>query len=377
MKMNDHTDTGFPFIQYDPKGTPRTWGQIHGEMYRLAIHELAQIRRELMALANPKLSGSTLSRLAQLQWSETQKLSPLVCEELQGISQGANLPIEDVVVLNNYTDFRDIDLVDEGCSTIYIHNGKEVLAGQTWDMHASAKNYVCVLSIPAYSDRPPSIGFSLVGCSGLMGYVPAKDSNSLNMIGVNNINTHKARAGVIWPVLIREVLTQRTHSNMEKTLLTARVTSGHNYLLGSTERGEMWEVSPDATQSAGWLATSQGSGLLYHTNHCTTPRVKAVEKEAELNSTTFIRENLLDRKIHARMNFDDVFSLLTDHEGYPKSICSHFQSDQKDPSQTCGGALSDLKTGRIKFWRGCPEYDPNFTTHEIKWNPTKGTFARY
>ena len=43
---------------------------------------------------------------------------------------------------------------------------------------------------------------------------------------------------------------------------------------------------------------------------------------------------------------------IKDHEGYPKSICSHFESGVQDPSMTCGGAVAEYSANKYTFWRG-------------------------
>jgi isopenicillin-N N-acyltransferase-like protein len=85
---------------------------------------------------------------------------------------------------------------------------------------------------------------------------------------------------------------------------------------------------------------------------------------ASLNSTTHVRYGLLEKKLRADLDYEGVYRLLTDHEGYPKSICSHFQSAAKDPSYTCGGALAEMRSGQIRMWRGCPALDENYVERE-------------
>ena len=44
----NHTDCGFPIIEYEKGKSFREWGRAHGEDHREAIRELYEIRRELM-----------------------------------------------------------------------------------------------------------------------------------------------------------------------------------------------------------------------------------------------------------------------------------------------------------------------------------------
>jgi isopenicillin-N N-acyltransferase-like protein len=61
----------------------------------------------------------------------------------------------------------------------------------------------------------------------------------------------------------------------------------------------------------------------------------------------------------------DLNKIFKDHEGYPKSICSHFESGAQDPSMTCGGAVADYSENKYTLWRGCPEHDKNFMEYEF------------
>lgn len=353
------TDQGFPIIEYRSGQSPHAWGLMHGESYRQGIHELYEIRLNLMRERNPRLSATHITRLANEQWMKTANFDADLTAELEGIGRGANLSAEQLVVLNNYTDFRDIQLPDEGCSVVFVNRTTGPIAGQTWDMHGSAKNYVCCLRIPATAGRPAAVAFSLVGCVGLMGYTSLG-----TMVGVNNINTDGAVPGVIWPVLVRKLLVQPSHRLMTQALLAATVTSGHAYLLASREGAEMWEILPELNEQVGGLTADQ-TGVLFHTNHCLGSRAKARELPTSLTSTTHIRYELLQRKVDGIDTFADVEHLLNDHENYPQSICSNFQANSQDPSITCGGAVGHLSSGQVVMWRGDAKYDQNFRKHQF------------
>ena len=110
------------------------WGFSHGEEFREEIKELVEIRTNLMLSKNPRLESS-LEELALEQFNISKKFSPHLADEIEGISKGSNLSLKDIVILNNYTDFRDIELPEEGCSTIHLQRNEQSISGQTWDMH--------------------------------------------------------------------------------------------------------------------------------------------------------------------------------------------------------------------------------------------------
>ncbi|MDO9181062.1 MAG: C45 family peptidase [Bacteriovorax sp.] len=353
-----NTNCQFPYIKYQAGKTSKDWGFSHGEEFRIAIKELAEIRRILMLTKNPAL-GAQLDELAHKQLELSRSFAPHLAAEIEAIAVGANLTVTDIVILNNYTDFRDIMLPEEGCSTVHIQTPTEILSGQTWDMHRSAKNYMCLIHVPETEIHSPQLVLTLVGCVGLMGV------NTQNgLIGVNNINTKNAKTGLIWPVLVRKTLEARTLGEMRKTLLSAPVTSGHNYLISSPFGGEHLEITPTVNEKVSALNIGQVGGI-FHTNHCLGSEIEKLEDKTSLSSTTFNRYNLLSQKTHKVQDLTDFKNLLTDHDQFPKSICSHFENGAQDPSSTCGGGVSDLKSGTHIFWRGCPAHDSDYKEYEF------------
>lgn len=358
-----NTDCGFPIIEYEKGKSFREWGRQHGETYRTAIKELYLIRRELMLAKNPALVNSIIP-LAEEQLQATRAFAPDITEELEGIAEGAGLSSDEIVILNNYTDFRDIELPEEGCSTVHISNAGEVYSGQTWDMHSTAKNYVCLIKTPEDHGYSSSISFSLVGCVGMMGINSHKA-----LIGVNNINTTNARAGLIWPVLVRKCLQANNLVGMRQILLNSPVTSGHNYIISDPTGGEHWEVTPIKHEKVGSMGVQEQGGS-FHTNHCLGPEISKMEDKNSISSTTHVRYELLENKVPHIKSYEGLKGLLQDHEGHPKSICSHFESGAQDPSMTCGGGIGDLTGDDFYFWRGCPVHDDNYVEHSFKLDNT-------
>lgn len=359
----EHTDCGFPIIEYEKGKSFREWGRMHGESYRGAIKELYEIRRELMLNKNPALEKNIIP-LADEQLEATRKYAPQLTEELEGIADGSGLTSDQIVILNNYTDFRDIELPEEGCSTVHISNNGQIYSGQTWDMHSSAKNYVCLIKTPNDHGYSASLSFSLVGCVGMMGV-----NGDRSLIGVNNINTSNARAALIWPVLVRRCLQEKSLVDMRQALLNAPVTSGHNYIISDPTGGEHWEVTPLHQEKVGSLGANEIGGT-FHTNHCLGAEIQKMEDKNSMSSTTHVRYDLLQNKIPKVKTYNDLKALLQDHEGHPKSICSHFESGAQDPSMTCGGGIADLTGDDVYFWRGCPVHDDNFVEYSFKLEKT-------
>ena len=75
----------------------------------------------------------------------------------------------------------------------------------------------------------------------------------------------------------------------------------------------------------------------------------------------------MNKKIDKVLDLRDMKDLLCDHEGYPRSICSHFESGSQDPSFTCGGAVGELNKGDYIFGEDVVKVIIMLDTHLSWW----------
>jgi hypothetical protein len=190
---------------------------------------------------------------------------------------------------------------------------------------------------------------------------------------VNNINTHNAKAALIWPTLVRGTANHATRIEAHEFLRNAPVTSGHNYILSDENFGGHYEVSPELFEP---VAELDREGLIFHTNHCLGEKHKKREDELAKNSTSQIRYDIVEKKKEEIQSANDLIALFRDHTNYPKSICSHFQSGVQDPSMTCGSGVVDYPARKVCLWRGCPDYDDNFVEYWFDFPNSQSTFQR-
>ena len=132
------------------RGEPREVGRAHGRRFQQGIRELASLRARL-ALARMGLESRTeLDLLANQHVDVLARTDRDLYLEFIGLCEGSGVSPADMVILNNYTDLRDLtqgDLFpdgDAGCSAIFLPGDPPVI-GQTWDMHGSAQHYVEVM----------------------------------------------------------------------------------------------------------------------------------------------------------------------------------------------------------------------------------------
>ena len=325
---------------FDFQGTARQAGQAHGETFRDRIHELAAIRLELTL---GRTDFASIDEIIDLGWRHMDVLktcSQALYEEFCGIAEGAQIGTGELVVLNHYTDLRDLSRKtlydDQGCSAVFFPGNPPVL-GQTWDMHGSASPYVEAMRFDVHG-APRCITFSLTGCLGMAG---------INEYGVavtiNNLNTPTTTIGVLWPGLVRMMLGCRSARQARALLEQVGVGSGHHYQIADTRDFYGIEALAGQQRVIDHWSRGQASELTYahaacHTNHC----LNAEQAELEVlssESTTFVRWNALKELLEdkdAEATPQKMWDLLSD----PR-LSMLISEEEPHRSATCGGLVFD------------------------------------
>jgi isopenicillin-N N-acyltransferase-like protein len=334
-----------------PGGGPREQGRAHGEMFRGEIGSLAEIRLYLCG----QMSGGTREAVLQTARQHVPVLERYdrdLAEELAGIAEGAALDPALVLVLNHYTDLRDLELgsdhrgaTTDGCSAVYARTAAGAVTGQTWDMHATSMPYLVLLRVPANGGRPAATILSLTGCLGIAG---------MNARGValcvNNLSSNDARVGVVWSALVRRALAQPTAAAARDLMLEAPFGSGRHFLL--VDRQDAFGLEASGTRRA--VVFSGQARDYVHTNHCLDPVIGACTVIAP-GATTFDRYTFLRDAIDRTPieSADQLWALLGSTEGYPRSVCSN-QATPENPhgAATCAGLVMTPATGEILVCAG-------------------------
>ncbi|MFK7985206.1 MAG: C45 family autoproteolytic acyltransferase/hydrolase [Sandaracinaceae bacterium] len=332
-----------------PSGTPREMGQAHGEQVRAGIHELTQIRIGLALEAGNFGSEARLLEIAAAHVPLLASYDRLLHEEFMGIVEGADLDPAKLVVLNHYTDLKDIDAED--CTTLTANTPEGPLLGQTWDMHGSAEPFVCLLRIPEVDGRPAVHSFTLHGCLALAGL----NAHGLG-VTINNLKSRDAKVGVLWPALVRRMLAEDNTHAAKHVLMTAPMSSGHHYLFGDGQHGCAVETSGErkaTTFEVRWDDTPDAAYA--HTNHCLDEGIGEVSWVSEWSTSyerfAWIEKSLGESPLSGNA---DMWSRLGSHDGYPASLCTHLATEEAPHKmKTCGAITMDLRQRTLHAVKGC------------------------
>ncbi len=251
--------------------------------------------------------------------------------ELLAFAEASGLEPWQLVVLNHYTDFRDIPPSDGGCSVIYAPLESGPVAAQTWDMHGSAEPFVRMLRVRP-TDGPAALIFTITGCMGMCG---------LNTEGlavcINNLTPDDGRVGVLWPALVRKMLLQSSAAAALDVLESAELSSGHNYLI--VDAAQVFDVETTGLRKA--QQHSDPSQLYWHTNHYLDAGLKPLELPLHPSSTSLPRYAALCDWMAAPPSTKAAL-----WQGLAERV-SYGNEGERHRAKTCGGVLLDVKAGQV------------------------------
>lgn len=353
-------------IRLEPGLSAFERGERHGRALGDEIAEIARIRSELACTQGKFRSDAELLRVAELHLPLLERYDLRLYQELCGIASGADQPAARIVVLNHYTDLKDLDPalvlsdskrppapdrpLDEDCSAIAAATEAGALLGQTWDMHGSAGRFVVMLHVPAIDERPEAWLLSIAGCLGMAGM------NALGVgVTINNLRSNDARVGLVWPALVRRALAEPSAERARAIVQGAPLGSGHHYLVADASQAIGIETSGRISDVWRTLDMSRVGEAFHHENHCLGATVGAVSSISPV-STTLERHAWLEKSLGARPIADarDLWARLGSHEGYPRSVCTHLASEAHPHAmQTCAAIVMNLTEKTISAVAGC------------------------
>jgi isopenicillin-N N-acyltransferase like protein len=248
-------------------------GRGHGEACAEMIRRYTEDRIGLTGTES--WSGGNVDREFILSCADDtlehhQRFSEGLYEEMISLAGAAGITPQEAVAVGGFTDLVDVIRARVGAGeehncTGFVDPVGGVLA-QTWDMHASAGEYVVMLKLDPLSG-PAAFVQTTAGCLGQIGMNEAGIA-----VGINNL-TAMGKPGVTWPFVVRKVLEQTDFDDAVKVVLDADLAGGHNFFLMSAG-GEAATV--EAMPRNKRVTRAEG-GPLVHANSCLHPETLAEE----------------------------------------------------------------------------------------------------
>lgn len=305
-----------PVLIYPAGATPRAWGRLHGETFRREIHALTKIRVDLSMSVGVFETEQEVFDVAQRHLAVLEAYDRDLFEELMGIAEGAECTPEMIVVVNHYTDLRDIDPgnggsreadTDDGCTAVYARAQSTTLLGMTWDTHGSATDFTVLLGVPARVvdgvEVPAMWLLTIMGCLGMTGF----NARGHGVV-INNLKSVDARVGVVWPAIIRKQLRGASAREGQRVLAQTTLASGHHYLMADAQ-GEGVGVETSGERAEVVFDSARDGAAFLHTNHCLCAAIEEVSRVAP-TSTTYERFSTMQESMAAESlrDLDDLWT---------------------------------------------------------------------
>lgn len=333
-------------------------GEVHGETFAQDIRELAQIRTELIQKAWDERTPGRVVEKAALHLPVLRSYDPDLYAEFAGIARASGLSEESLLILNHYTDLRDLGIpehaLEEGCSILHVRGNDKSLLAQTWDMHATAEPFVLMLYLP--DEKVWTL--TITGCLALCGL------NAGGMaVAINNLVMSDAKVGVSWPTLVRKMLRAQSVEQAQQVLRAAPVSSGHHYLICNAEH------------SVGWESSGSGHSLVYngltspyiHTNHCLDKQFSRLSRISP-TSTTHHRYEQAGRLLEENPDpsVEQLWEMMDCRDDFPRSLFTDRTTpDNPHGVATCARVLMDCN--EVKIWaRAAGDTEQSLKLYE--WN---------
>ncbi|HXW53282.1 MAG TPA: C45 family peptidase, partial [Myxococcota bacterium] len=250
-----------------------------------------------------------------------------------------NISMERLVVLNHYTDMRDIPFQSAeeeggGCSIIYSPSKNGPILGQTWDIHGSAKPYAIMMRVNDV------VVFSITGCLGMTGI-----NHRGVAIAINNLASIDAKIGVLWPALIRKALSQESAMAAKTEIMAAPLGSGRHFAVADEQH--FFSIETSGTKKK--VVSDRASDVYFHTNHCLDEEMRKTHIILK-DSTTFWRYEQLDNVVrHLDLSDAEKVFLALAKVSIPV--------DQSEPHKTatCGTFVMDIEKRGVVACLGIAE----------------------
>jgi len=341
-----------PFHIVPVKGNSYSRGQQHGSRTRAAIGKNLDTYAKLFKHYS-NLDWKQIRQEAERFIPIIEKYDPEIMEEIQGIADGAERGVEEIVALNARYEliYSSWTVCTSFVATPEATSSRHTLMGQNWDWSVFVRDTCVILKIEQ-EGKPSILTFMEAGMVGKIGLNSAGIGLCVNGLVSNK---DKRLPSTPFHVICREILNSKNMSDAVEAVLRAERKCSANYLIVH-ENGE----AIDLEAAPGDVDYKQPMrGILVHANHFTSTKLGIRDPWKVRWPDTLVREqrakSFLDQG-YGKIDIKIVQQLLRDHFNHPNSICKH--EDEREPEIeqeiTAASIIMDLNEKEIYVSAGPP-----------------------
>lgn len=330
----------------------RERGRVHGETAREAIEASLDFYRGEFARKSGLSWEDVLERVPR--WNETiEAYLPGILDEVAGIAEGSNRTAEEILALNARGELRSGDPFAEApeCTSFVVTDEASgdghVWCGQNWDWRSETAGTALMLRV----EQPGKPTFVSLVEAGTVGRHGANSAGiSLNANGLAKPFTRGP--GIPQPFIRRRILESATMGDALDAVMEPVGVLSTNMVLTSREG---FAIDLETTPARHGFAYPEG-GVLGHANAFTAfvpEQVKQLYRPS--SSDSLYRGRRVQDALAAAPGATTsegmrelIVAALSDHLGFPNSVCNHPDERAERRYQTLASLVVDLTTG--EFW---------------------------
>lgn len=314
----------FRFPELTVAGSPIDMGRQIGEHFRSQIVQFSELVLDRFNKGTTRpISWQRAEEVARRSFDLVDDVFPGPLDELRGTAESSGVSLDRLMVLNARNMLGD---TSEGCTSIMVgseasESGKG-FAGQNWD------NDPAMGPLSAVITRKGEEGSSFTSWMqpGLVAYM---GFNSAGIgICMNALNGPSDSAGLPWYFFVRSILESSSSAAAVSAVESSPRALTANAAMITAEGPLNMEITPGSVESI--RADSESGGVLVHTNHCVHPSLESNNSEFSdrIYGQSFDRRDrglviLTENMTTSKLTLDHAKDLLSDHDGFPTSICRH------------------------------------------------------
>lgn len=252
-----------------------------------------------------------------------QEYAPHTLKEMEGMAEGSGLNFDDILLLScAYEKWYNLH-APEHCTAFAVMNAasknKHLICGQNNDesLHHWASGQLDGI---IHHRQPSGLQTLIYTHPGIPAYM-GMNSEGLCLLWMA-IDNGERSSGLPTNILIREALRHTTLESAVRFIEKTPKSVPNSYLLAHPQDGiYQLECSPS------FFRPVYDKEVLYHANHILDPEMasddKKIDNPACSTVTRFKAMGSLLEKYHGSLDLTLARKILSDHTGFPESICAH------------------------------------------------------
>ncbi len=355
-------------------GEPEAIGRAYGKQAAQLIAHNLRLYEERFRHEVGLTHREVLQRAAWW-WKRLKQNHPEYAAMVQGVAQGAGAPLLEVVALNVryelfYSEFSRQGLRAAACTTWALlpqrtANG-HLLMGQNWDWFPG----VVGLWLEVQQGIHKILGFTEAG---IVGPKIGLNSAGLGMVLSGLVSPWDRWDGegaplhvLCWRVLVSSSLEEAVHE-LEGMAMPCSASWTVGQAVGP---GQGAAVNVEKAPVGTWRWEPH-NGFLVHANHfLAAGQLGGMEPPADERLSTYLRQARMEELLAQRGSAIDeqtLLALLSDHQGFPDSICRHPNPALPAHSRyaTLASVVLNLHARKVLYAAGSPCISP-WTTRTLE-----------